>query len=307
MNLVFIRIIRLGNSLFRLFLVVRKEMSSFRFPRIRALQTPKDAKRVLMNQLHEAEKKNVIEPDTFAMIEGAIVVSDMQVRDIMIPRSDIVFIEEDAGPREFLPKIIESGHSRFPVFDEKHESVLGILLAKDLLSLALEGSEDFLIREIIRPVAFIPESKRLNVLLREFRSRRNHLAVVVNEYSNISGLVTIEDVIEQIVGEIDDEHDFTEEDNIRRHRNNRFTVKARTVLEEFNVYFQTEWDSDSFDTIGGLIISELGRLPRQGEEIDYRGFNFRILRADRRRIRLLRVIPAPVDNDHSFKSEEYIS
>jgi magnesium and cobalt transporter len=294
MNLVFMRIIRLANSLFRLFLAVGKGMISFRFPPIRALQSPKDAKQVLMNRLYEAEKKNVIEPDTFAMIEGAIVVSDMQVRDIMIPRSGIVFIEEDSGPREFLPKIIESGHSRFPVFDEKHESVLGILLAKDLLSLALEGSQDFLLREIIRPVAFIPESKRLNVLLREFRSRRNHLAVVVDEYSNISGLVTIEDVIEQIVGEIDDEHDFTEEDNIRRHRNNRFTVKARTVLEEFNAYFQTEWNSDSFDTIGGLIISELGRLPRQGEEIDYRGFNFRVLRADRRRIRLLRVIPAPI-------------
>ena len=307
MNLVFMRIIRFMNRLLRLFLVAGRVMRFLRSFSIRALQTTENAKQVLINQLHEAEKNNVIEPDTFAMIEGALVVSDMQVRDIMIPRSDIVFIEEDAQPKEFLPKIIESGHSRFPVFDEEHESVLGILLAKDLLSLALDGSEDFLIREIIRPVAFIPESKRLNVLLREFRSRRNHLAVVVDEYSNISGLVTIEDVIEQIVGEIDDEHDFTEEDNIRRHRNNRFTVKARTVLDEFNTYFETEWDSDRFDTIGGLIISQLGRLPRQGEEIDYRGFNFRVLRADRRRIRLLRVMPASMDKDGLSKSAESIS
>jgi magnesium and cobalt transporter len=307
MNWIFIRILRYIISFFRLFSSLSRGLSLPGFFSIRALQKPKDAKRILMNHLYEAEKKNVIEPDTFAMIEGAIVVSDMQVRDIMIPRSDIVFIEEDATPLDFLPKIIESGHSRFPVFDAKHESVIGILLAKDLLSLALDGSEDFLIREIIRPVAFIPESKRLNVLLREFRSRRNHLAVVVDEYSSISGLVTIEDVIEQIVGEIDDEHDSTEEDNIRCHRNSRYTVKARTVLEEFNLYFQTEWDSDSFETIGGLIISELGRLPRQGEEIDYRGFSFRVLRADRRRIRLLRVIPSSINNDHSFKPEESIS
>ncbi len=252
----------------------------------------KNPKELLLESLREAESNNVIEPDTVVMMEGVLVVSDMQVRDIMIPRSEIVFIEEDSKPHEILPKIIESGHSRFPVFDEKHERIVGILLAKDLLSLAIGSANGFSLSEIIRSVSFIPESKRLNVLLREFRSRRNHLAVVVDEYSSISGLVTIEDVIEQIVGEIDDEHDFLEEDNIRKHRHNRFTVKARTALDEFNDHFETDWDSDDYETIGGLVISQLGHLPRQGEEIDYKGFSFRILRADRRRVRLLRVIPS---------------
>jgi magnesium and cobalt transporter len=255
------------------------------------LKMEKNPKELLIERLREAESDNIIEPDTVAMMEGALVVSDMQVRDIMIPRSEIVFIEEGSKPSKILPKIIESGHSRFPVFDEKHERIVGILLAKDLLSLTIDSADGFSIRDIIRPVAFIPESKRLNVLLREFRSRRNHLAVVVDEYSSISGLVTIEDVIEQIVGEIDDEHDFLEEDNIRKHRHNRYTVKARTGLDEFNNYFGTAWGSDDYETVGGLVISQLGHLPRQGEELDYVGFSFRVLRADRRRVRLVRVIP----------------
>ncbi len=256
------------------------------------LKMEKPPKELLVDSLREAESNSVIEPDTVAMMEGALLVSDMRVRDIMIPRSEIVFIEEDSKPSKILSKIIESGHSRFPVFDEEHERIVGILLAKDLLSLAIDNADDFSIREIIRPAAFIPESKRLNVLLREFRSVRNHLAVVVDEYTSISGLVTIEDVIEQIVGEIDDEHDLLEEDNIRKHRDNRYSVKARTGLDEFNEHFGTDWKSDDYETIGGLVISQLGHLPRQGEELEYMEYSFRVLRADRRRVRLVRVIPA---------------
>ncbi len=258
----------------------------------RYLKMEKPPKELLVDSLREAESNSIIEPDTVAMMEGALLVSDMQVRDIMIPRSEIVFIEEDSKPSKILSKIIESGHSRFPVFDEEHERIVGILLAKDLLSLAIDNADDFSIREIIRPAAFIPESKRLNVLLREFRAGRNHLAVVVDEYTSISGLVTIEDVIEQIVGEIDDEHDLLEEDNIRKHRHNRYSVKARTGLDEFNEHFGTDWKSDDYETIGGLVISQLGHLPRQGEELEYMHYSFRVLRADRRRVRLVRVIPA---------------
>jgi len=251
----------------------------------------------LIASFHDAESRNVIDPDTAAMLEGALLVSEMKVRDIMVPRSEFVFIDEDALPNDFLAEVIESGHSRFPVFDDRHEHVLGILLAKDLLSLAAGPSTPFKIRDMIRPVAFVPESKRLNILLREFRERRNHLAIVVDEYSGISGMVTIEDVIEQIVGEIDDEHDLAEEDNIRRHRDERYTVKARTPVEEFDEFFKVDWDSTDFDTIGGLVIKELGHLPERGEELEYRGFSFKVLRADRRRIRLLRVIRnAPGDS-----------
>lgn len=260
-----------------------------------------DERKQLISSIHDAESRHAIDPDTVAMMEGALLVSEMKVRDIMVPRSEIVFIDEDATPGDFLPEIIETGHSRFPVFDDKHEHVLGILLAKDLLALASDPGESFKIRDIMRPVAFVPESKRLNILLREFRERRNHLAVVVDEYGGLSGLVTIEDVIEQIVGEIDDEHDLAEEDNIRRHRDQRYTVKARTTIEEFDEFFDVDWSSGDFDTVGGLVISELGHLPQRGEKIEYEGFSFKVLRADHRRVRLLRAIrntsSAAVDAD----------
>jgi magnesium and cobalt transporter len=244
----------------------------------------------LVEHIHDAEAAHVIDTDTAAMMEGALLVSEMKVRDIMVPRSEIVFIDEEMSAADFLPEVIESGHSRFPVFDHEREHVLGVLLAKDLLMLASDPEQNFDIRDILRPVSFVPESKRLNILLREFRARRNHLAVVVDEYGDISGLVTIEDVLEQIVGEIDDEHDLAEEDNIRRHRDERYTVKARTTLEEFNEFFELDWSSTDYDTIGGLVIHELGHLPRRGEEFEHRGFSFKVLRADRRRVRLLRVI-----------------
>ena len=262
--------------------VLRRLLSAVRVKRDNRLQ--------LVDKLHDAEERHVIDTDTVAMMEGALLVSEIQVRDIMVPRSEIVFIEEDSKPAEILPEIIESGHSRFPVYDDKREHVLGILLAKDLLSLAVDAEHPFNIRDIIRPVAFVPESKRLNILLREFRERRNHLAIVVDEYAGISGLVTIEDVIEQIVGEIDDEHDPTEEDNIKRHRDERYTVKARTPIEEFNEFFQTDWEAKDYDTIGGLVIHELGHLPYRGEELEFSNFEFKVLRADRRRVRLVRVI-----------------
>lgn len=253
---------------------------------------PKD-RTELIESFHDAEARHIIDTDTVAMMEGALLVSEMQVRDIMVPRSEIVFIDEQTEPADFLNDVIESGHSRFPIFDDKHEHILGILLAKDLLGLVQDSGAEFRLRDVVRPVSFVPESKRLNILLREFRERRNHLAVVVDEYGGISGLVTIEDVIEQIVGEIDDEHDLAEEDNIRRHRDQRYTVKARTTLEEFCEFFELSWQSDDFETIGGLVIHELGHLPARGEELEHLGFSFKVLRADRRRIRLLRVIRLP--------------
>jgi magnesium and cobalt transporter len=258
-----------------------------------------DGREQLVERLHDAEAQHVIDPDTVAMMEGALLVSEMKVRDIMVPRSEIVFIDEDSSPKDFLADVIESGHSRFPVFDEEREHALGILLAKDLLPLALDAQATFDIEDSIRPVVFVPESKRLNILLREFRERRNHLALVVDEYGGISGLVTIEDVIEQIVGDIDDEHDFAEEDNIKRHRDERYTVKARATLDEFNEFFSVDLSSDSYETVGGLVIHTLGHLPRRGEELEFQGFNFKVLRADRRRIRLLRVIRRTVHPDQA--------
>ncbi|MEQ8232124.1 MAG: transporter associated domain-containing protein [Gammaproteobacteria bacterium] len=254
------------------------------------LRRKPEGREALVERLHDAEAANLIDPDTAAMMEGALLVSEMKVRDIMVPRTEIVFIDEESSPAEFLPEVIESGHSRFPVFDHEREHVVGVLLAKDLLTFAVDPTQTLDIRDILRPVSFVPESKRLNILLREFRARRNHLAVVVDEYGGISGLVTIEDVLEQIVGDIDDEHDLAEEDNIRRHRDERYTVKARTTLEEFNEAFGLDWTSADYETIGGLVIHELGHLPRRGEELEHRGFSFKVLRADRRRVRLLRVI-----------------
>ena len=268
---------------------------------LRRFKPDPDGRQRLIDTIRDAEEQHIIDPDTVAMMEGALLVSETQVRDIMVPRSEIVLIDEHARPAQFLPAVIESGHSRFPVFDDKRENVLGILLAKDLLPLLAEPGLAFDIRDTMRPVSFVPESKRLNILLREFRERRNHLAVVVDEYGGISGLVTIEDVIEQIVGEIDDEHDLAEEDNIRRHRDERYTVKARTPISEFNERFKVQWEPDDYDTVGGLVIHEFGHLPRRGEELNFQGFEFKVLRADRRRIRLLRVIrgdqPFPVATD----------
>src|SRR5579871_970038 len=248
----------------------------------------------LIEDLRAASERGLFSSDTLVMLEGVLAVSDMQVRDIMVPRSQMVFVERGQPIDELVAQVVESGHSRFPVIGEDRDQILGILLAKDLLRLQTAG-EEFEIREYMRPAVFVPESKRLNVLLKEFRLSHNHIAMVVDEYGGVSGLVTIEDVIEQIVGEIDDEHDVEEDHLIRREGEREFTVRALTPIATFNEYFGTAFADDEYDTIGGLIMQEFGRLPRRGETLRVGGLEFRILRADRRRIDLLRVFtPTPI-------------
>lgn len=244
----------------------------------------------LLELLRDAQKRNLFDSDAQAMLEGVLQVADMQVRDVMIPRSQMAVIERDATEAEVLPIIIESGHSRFPVIGESRDEVLGIVLAKDLLRFWAEKPVGgFNVREYLRPATFIPEAKRLNVLLKEFRSSRNHMAIVVDEYGGVAGLVTIEDVLEQIVGEIDDEHDIEEETEILKHNETRYTVKALTAIEDFNEYFGADFSDEEFDTIGGLVMNAIGHLPRRGENVPIDRFRFRVSRADNRRIHLLEV------------------
>jgi magnesium and cobalt transporter len=244
----------------------------------------------LIELLRRSESRHVINPDALAMMEGALVVSDLQVRDIMVPRAQVVSVEEDAAPESFVPTVMESGHSRFPVIDPKSDKVIGILLAKDLLAYFSSDSEQrFDMRDAMRPPVFVPESKRLNVLLREFRASRNHIAIVVDEYGSVSGVVTIEDVLEQIVGDIDDEHDIADEEYIRQYGDDHFVVRAWMPIEAFNEEFGTSLNEAEYDTIGGLVVNAFGHLPKRGESLNLNGFNFRVLRADRRRIRFLRV------------------
>ncbi len=242
----------------------------------------------LIEVLRKSEHRNLLDPDALMMIEGALHVSEMQVRDVMIPRVQMTVINEDAEPEEILSSVVDSGHSRFPVIGDTTDEIIGILLAKDLLNFYANPDDDFDIKDLMRPAVFIPESKRLNVLLREFRTSRNHMAIVIDEYSGVAGLVTIEDVIEEIVGEIEDEHDYEEdEENIKPHDNERFTVKAMTPVVEFNEYFLSSIGEEDCDTIGGLIIKAFGHLPKRGETIDYKGFNIKVLRADKRRVHML--------------------
>jgi len=250
---------------------------------------PRDREQ-LVELLRDSEQRNLLDEDSLAMIEGVMQVSEMHVRDIMVPRSQMETISRDVPPEEFLPTILESGHSRFPVIGENQDEVEGILLAKDMLAyFAQTGSNKFDIRDVMRTPIFIPESKRLNVLLKEFRSNRNHLAIVVDEYGGVAGMVTIEDVLEQIVGEIEDEYDVDEDSYIMKYSNDHFSVKALTPIEEFNEYFKTSLDEDEFDTIGGLVLKAFGRLPARGESVDIDDFHFTILRADNRRIHLLQM------------------
>ena len=256
----------------------------------------------LVEHLREASERGLFDGDALVMLEGVLAVADMQVRDIMVPRSQMVFVERDEPPDKLVELVVESGHSRFPVIGDDRDQILGILLAKDLLRLQAAADEDFEIREFMRPVVFVPESKRLNVLLKEFRRSHNHIAMVVDEYGGVCGLVTIEDVIEQIVGEIDDEHDVEDDQGIRKERPREFTVRALTPIADFNQYFSTAFSDEDYDTIGGLLMQEFGRLPRRGETIKIGDLEFRILRADRRRIDLLRVtvpfdIEPPVPNE----------
>ncbi len=255
---------------------------------------PQD-REALLEDLREAAERGLLDADALEMLEGVIAVGDLHVRDIMVPRSQMTVVGRDDGVAQLLPVVVESGHSRFPVIGEDRDQVVGILLAKDLLRYYAEnGAADFDIRECIRPAVFVPESKRLNVLLREFRKNRYHMAIVVDEYGGVAGLVTIEDVIEQIVGDIADEYDVEEDLPIRRDAERQYTVRALTRIAEFNEYFGTQLSDAEFDTIGGLVAHGFGRVPRRGESVRLEDFEFRVLRADRRRIDLLKVT-APRD------------
>ena len=253
------------------------------------LGEPKDREQ-LVSLLRDAQQRNLLDPDALAMIEGVLQVSEMQVRDIMVPRAQMVVVERDARLSEILPLVTESAHSRFPVIGESRDQVVGVLLAKDLLTyFGPGGDEAFNVRDILRPAVFIPESKRLNILLKEFRASRNHMAIVVDEYGGVAGLVTIEDVLEQIVGEIVDEHDIEDDTYIKRHNDNVYAVKALTPIDEFNSYFNSSFSDEEFDTIGGVVMQRFGRLPRRGEAITIERFRFKVLNADSRRLHLLQV------------------
>ncbi len=244
----------------------------------------------LIEILREAQQRHLLDADALAMIEGVLEVSEMQVREIMIPRSQMVVVERDASLDEILPIITESAHSRFPVIGDNKDEVEGILLAKDLLTYFIgERRQTFNMRDILRPAVFIPESKRLNVLLKEFRASRNHMAIVVDEYGGVDGLVTIEDVLEQIVGEIVDEHDVEDEIYIMKHSDSNYTVKALTPISDFNEYFGCDISDEEFDTIGGYVMRQFAHLPRRGESIDIGPFHFKVLHADSRRINLLQL------------------
>ena len=248
----------------------------------------------LVELLRGAHNKNLFDADLLAMLEGVLHVDDMQVRDVMIPRSQMVVLERDASPDVLLRIVVESGHTRLPIIGEGRDEVVGILLAKDLLFYSFERTDiRFNVREILRPAIFVPESKRLNVLLKEFRSSRNHMAIVVDEYGGVAGMVTIEDVLEQIVGEIEDEHDVEEEDTIRKHSEFHYTIKALTPVEDFNEYFKTDFPDDEFDTIGGLVVSHIGRLPKRGERVVIGKLLFKVLRADSRRVHMLQLTLLP--------------
>ena len=243
--------------------------------------------------LNEALKNNIIDQDAFGMIDGALQVADMQVRDIMLPRSQMVVLEMDSSTEELMDTVIVSAHSRFPVVADSKDEVVGILLAKDLLPHLVNDKNNKLnIRDVLRPAVFVPESKRLNVLLKEFKSTRNHIAIVVDEYGGVAGMVTIEDVLEQIVGEIEDEHDFDDDVFIYEHTKEHATVKAITPIEDFNEHFKTEFSNDEFDTVGGIVMNALGHVPKRGESVVIGDLEFKILRSSNRRIDLLEISPA---------------
>jgi magnesium and cobalt transporter len=252
------------------------------------MREPEDREH-LVALLRSAHGRNLLDGEALSMIEGALQVSEMKVRDVMIPRAQMDVIDINETPDQFIPQVIGTGHSRFPVIDRDRDHVIGILLAKDLLRY-YAGEEEFNVRQMLRPAVFVPESKRLNVLLHEFRKNRNHMAIVVDEYGGVGGLVTIEDVLEQIVGDIEDEHDFDElEDNVLREKGGRWRVKAQTEVADINQVFGTAFPDDEFDTIGGLVIHRFGRLPKRGESVTIDGLTLTVLRADSRRLYTLQV------------------
>ena len=260
----------------------------------------------LFDVLQSAHKRDLLDMDALTMIEGVFQVADIQVRDIMVPRSHMVVIDEDTEYSDMLPVVINSGHSRFPVIGDDRDEIVGILLAKDLLRYCEEESrKEFDIRDILRSPVFVPESKRLNVLLKEFRASRNHMALVVDEYGGVAGLVTIEDVLEQIVGDIDDEHDVEDVGHIRRLGVNRYSVKALIEIDEFNEFFNSDFPTDDYDTLAGMITKSLGHLPKRGESVMIDRFLFKIMSADSRRIKHVQVILLPKsDRDDDAQSTD---
>jgi magnesium and cobalt transporter len=246
----------------------------------------------LLEVLQDAHENHLLDRQALSIVEGAIQVADLQARDIMVPRSQMVSIRADQSPREFLPMIIEAAHSRYPVIGEGPDDVLGILLAKDLVPMMLQQPDQpFDLRSVLRPVTFVPESKRLNVLLKEFRSTRNHMALVIDEYGGVAGLVTIEDVLEQIVGDIEDEHDVEEDSYIKPLPSGDFIVKAQTPLDSFNEFFESEFPEETFENVGGLVVNAFGHLPKRNEVTEIGGYRFRILTADSQNVHLLRMTP----------------
>ena len=252
------------------------------------MREPEDREQ-LIELLRSACERNLLDADALAMIEGVLQVFEMQARDIMVPRAQMDVIDISESPGQFIPMVIQTAHSRFPVIGENKDDVIGILLAKDLLRY-YAGEEEFNVREMLRPAVFIPESKPLNVLLKEFRKNRNHIAIVVDEYGGVAGLVTIEDVLEQIVGDIEDEYDFDDvEDNIIQDKGGQYRVKALTEIADFNTRFNTGYGNEEFDTIGGLVLKRFGRVPKRGEQVSFDNLTFKVLRADSRRLHLLEV------------------
>jgi magnesium and cobalt transporter len=252
------------------------------------IREPKDRSQ-LMDVLRDAEEREILSSDMLSMIESVLQVSEMRVREVMLPKSQMVVVQHDSTLETLLPLIIESGHSRFPVVDESGNDVIGMLLAKDILKFFKKTKEEFNLKDILRPAVFIPQSKRLDILLREFRANRNHLAIVIDEYGHVAGLVTIEDVIEQIVGDIEDEYDIEEEHDIKQHEDDTCTVKASTPIEDFNEHFKTKLSDEEFDTIGGLVLQGFGHLPKRGETLQIGKQRFKVLHSDNRRIYLLEV------------------
>lgn len=266
----------------------------------RVLSAEPSSRNELIDLLRDAEQRQVLDSEALSIIEGALQVSDMRAGEIMIPRSQVVMVRLDMQPDEFLPLVIESGHSRFPVINDGPDDIVGILLAKDLLSLALSdnGSPRFNLKDSLRRATAVPESKRLNILLQEFRATRNHMAIVRDEYGGVAGIVTIEDVLEQIVGEIEDEYDVEEEASIKMHRDNTYTIKALTPIEDFNEHFNSRFSEKQFETIGGIVTQSFGHLPRRDEAIDIDGFYFKVLNSDNRRINLLHLtLPGKGEGD----------
>ena len=269
---------------------IEKQDRSWLDKLLHAFSAEPKSREELLDIIKDAANNQLLDQEALSIIEGAMDVSSLQAREIMVPRSQIVAVRIDDTPQEFLPKIIESGHSRFPVIGESADDIRGILLAKDLLRLLLDNQQDFNLENILRPANIIPESKRVNVLLREFREKRYHMALVIDEYGGISGLLTIEDILEEIVGDIEDETDEeVSDDFIKRVGETDYIIKALTPIEDFNEFFGSGLSEDDFDTIGGILMQEFGHLPKRNEVAIIDNFQFRVLYADNRQIHLLRL------------------